>query len=542
MRWLPGRERSGRECGTGTGGYIGGMFGARWARFCGGFGLVLAVGTAWAEPFTFTILHTNDLHSHHEPTRVRGKSVGGYARQASVILKLREESVNPILLNAGDVFQGTMYFNVYEGLSDLAFMNMIGYQAMAVGNHEFDKGPGPLATFARLAKFPVLSANLDLSKEPSLKDLIRPSTVIEVEGEKVGVVGTLPLNTLEITSAGPTVGMLDYRKSVQAAVDDLTRRGVDKVVLLSHAGFETDLEMAKVLRGVDVVVGGHSHTLLGEVEIPDFQGSRGPYPVVVTDAVGQRVLVVQAWEWGKVVGRLQVTFDEKGVPQSWEGGPVLVDESWPENPFVASMMAAFRMPIEAASSKVVAQLETDLSQRFSVEAGEPLMGNVIADAVLDATKAQGSVVAFWNAGGVRAALEKGSVTYGALVEVCPFGNTLVVMDVTGAELLATLEHGVSVGGMFLPSRGFSYGFDPEAAVGSRLRGASLNGAAIEPAKVYRITVNSFIAAGGDGHVVLRDAKGERRDTGFVDIDALLAYFEKNSPVRMSNEGRIRVGR
>lgn len=517
------------------------MFGARWARLWGGLGLVLATGAAWAAPFTLTILHTNDLHAHHEPTRVQGKSVGGYARQASVILRLREEAVNPILLNAGDVFQGTMYFNVYEGLSDLAFMNMIGYQAMAVGNHEFDRGPEPLATFARLAKFPVLSANLDLSKEPSL-DLIRPSAVIEVGGEKIGVVGSLPLNTLEITSAGPTIGMLDYRKSVQAAVDDLTRQGVDKVILLSHAGFETDLEMAKVLRGVDVVVGGHSHTLLGEVDIPGFTGSRGPYPVVVTDAVGQKVLVVQAWEWGKVVGRLQVTFDEKGVPQSWEGGPVLVDESWPENPFVASMMAAFRMPIEAAASKVVAQLETDLSQRFSVESGEPLMGNVIADAVLEATRAQGSVVAFWNAGGVRSALEKGPVTYGDLVQVCPFGNTLVVMDVTGMELKAALEHGVSAGGMLLPSRGFSYTFDPEAPVGSRLRGASLNGVPIDAAGVYRVTVNSFTSAGGDGHVIFRDAKGERRDTGFVDIDALVAFFEKNSPVRMVNEGRIRVGR
>ena len=502
----------------------------------------VSLATAWAEDFTLTILHTNDLHAHCEPVMVRGKSVGGYARQASAIIQTREESINPILLNGGDTFQGTLYFNVYEGLSDLAFMNLIGYQAMAVGNHEFDKGPGPLANFAKLARFPLLAANLDLSQEPSLKDLIHPHVVLEVAGEKVGIVGAVTPDMLQITMAGPTVKMKDYVSSIQKSVDELTKNGVNKVILLTHSGLETDVEMAKKLRGVDIVVGGHSHSLLGHVEIPDFSGSRGEYPMLETDAAGQRVLIVQAWEWGKVLGKIELKFDELGVIKSWTGTPILIDDTWPENPYVASMMEAFKKPIEAAQKKVIGQLETDLSQRFSVENGEPLMGNVIADAVQAVTGPLGSVAAFWNQGGVRSAMEKGEVTYGKLVEVCPFGNSLMLLDLKGSELLGALEHGLSGGGMLLPSKGFSYTFDLNAPAGKQILGASLKGEASDPQTTYKVTFSNFTAQGGDGHTILKEAKGARLDTGFLDLEALLQFFEKNSPVRMTTEGRIIVKR
>lgn len=498
--------------------------------------------SSWAEDFTLTILHTNDLHSHVEPSRVAGVSVGGYARQATAILKLREDAVNPILLNGGDTFQGTLYFNVYEGLVDLAFMNLVGYDAMCAGNHEFDKGVDPFADFVRMARFPVLAANLDLSEEPKLKDLIKPSTILQVGGEKVGIVGAVTPDLMEISSPGPTVKLKDYVPAVQKEVDELTKQGVNKIIMLTHCGFGFDRSMAKQIRGVDVVVGGHSHTLLGDVGIPNFNGSRGEYPTVEKDMLGQDVLIVQCWEWGKAIGNLKVVFDANGVVKSHEGGPVLIDESFPEDPYIAAMLAAFKKPIAAMGAEVVAQLETDLDRSFSATDGEGLMGNVIADAMLEATKLQGSVAAFWNSGGVRSALTAGPVTYGQLVEVCPFGNTLVVLDLTGAELMAALEHGTRGGGMLLPSRGFSYTYDPSAAEGSRLVSASLNGEVIDPAKTYRLTFSNFTSSGGDGHAVLRDAPGRRVETGFVDIDALTAYFRANSPVKAVAEGRIKVRR
>lgn len=487
-----------------------------------------------------TVLHTNDLHAHVEPVVVRGKSVGGYARQASVILKLREESINPILLNAGDTFQGTLYFNEYEGLADLAVMNLLGYQAMALGNHEFDMGIGPITTFAKHARFPLLAANLDLSKEPELEKLVKKSTVIEVAGERVGLIGCVPDELMQIILPIPTIKVLDFQKSIQTEADNLKKQGINKIILLSHAGIEREIAFSNKFKNIDLIVGGHSHTLLGDIDIPGFTGSRGSYPYVGKDANNEPILVVQAWEWGKVVGKIELEFDAKGILTAWKGEPVLVDDSYPENPFVAALIAAFEKPINIKKNTPIAKLENDLSQRWDQKTGEGLMGSVIADAVLAKTKGLGSVAAFWNSGGVRAPLQAGQINYGSLVEVCPFGNTLVVIDLTGKEIMDSIELGLMGGGMLLPSRGFSYTFNPSAAAGSRLISASLNGQAVVPTRTYKITVSNFTAGGGDGHEVLKNAKGTRIDTGFIDLEALIEYFKANNPLKIGNEGRIKT--
>ncbi|QYK52367.1 MAG: 5'-nucleotidase C-terminal domain-containing protein [Fimbriimonadaceae bacterium] len=506
----------------------------------GGLASLAVLGWAQEKSFTMTVLHTNDLHSHIEPVVVKGKSVGGYARQASVILKLREESVNPVLFNAGDVFQGTLYFNEYDGLADLAFMNLVGYQAMAVGNHEFDKGIATLTNFARLARFPLLAANLDLSKEPELEKYVKKSTVMEVGGEKIGLIGCVPDELMQVILPIPTIRVLDFQKSIQTEADNLKKQGINKIFLLSHAGIEREIAFSSKFKNIDMIIGGHSHSLLGEVDIPGFTGSRGAYPYVGKDANNEPILVVSAWEWGKVVGKIELEFNEKGVLTKWQGGPVLVDDTWPENPFVASLVAAFEKPINVKKNTPIAKLENDLSQRWDFDSGEGLMGNVIADAVLAKTKGLGSVAAFWNAGGVRSSLSAGQINYGSLVEVCPFGNTLVVIDLTGKEIMDSIELGLLGGGMLLPSKGFSYTFDPAAAPGQRLKSASLNGQAIVPTRTYKVTVSNFTVGGGDGHEVLKNAKGTRIDTGFIDLEALIEYFQSNTPVKMTNEGRIKT--
>lgn len=496
---------------------------------------------ATAQDFKLKILHTNDLHAHVESSRVSGVTVGGYTRLATAILNLRKENPNNILLDGGDTFQGTMYFNTYEGLADLSFMNLIGYNAMCAGNHEFDRGVTPFATFIKNARFPVLAANLDLSKEPALETILKKSTVLDVNGEKVGVVGAITPDLPNISSPGENIKMLDYVSSVQKAVDELTGQGVNKIILLTHSGYDFDKESATKMRGIDVIVGGHSHTLLGNVNIPNFNGSRGGYPTIVKDRAGQNVLIVQAWEWGKAIGNLDVTFDAKGAITEYGGNPVLIDESFPEDPYVKAMVAALRKPIEALSSQKISELKTPLVRSLGTTA-EPTMGYVISDAALNATKAQGATMAFWNSGGVRAALEPGNITYGQLIEVCPFGNGLVVLDVTGDELIRALEHGASSSGLLIPSKGFSYTINESNPAGKKVSNATFNGTAIDLKKTYRITINSFVAAGGDSHTVLKEAKGYRLDTGFVDLDALIDYFKTNNPVSMTNEGRIKVVR
>lgn len=498
-------------------------------------GLVLA-GSAFADrPITITIVHSNDLHAHVESTLIKKVPYGGYARQATLIKRIRAKEKNVLLLNAGDMFQGTLYFNVYEGLADAAYMNAIGYQAMAVGNHEFDKGPGALGTFAGHVQFPVLSANIDVSGEPALAGKIQPSAVVTVGGEKVGIVGATTPDTPNISSPGPTVKFVDLRDSVQRAVDDLTKQGINKIVLLTHIGYDVDQKLATQLHDVDVIVGGHSHTPLGTPDLPGWRKAEGPYPTYVKDATGRTVPIVQAYEWGKVLGELKVSFDGAGhVVKVTDAHPIVVDDKVPEDPQIAGLVAAFQKPIAQLGNQQIGVANEAIAKE-PLPTGESLMADVIADSMLAATAKAGAVAAFVNSGGVRGSLEQGRITYGNAITVQPFNNTLVTLDVTGAELLAALEEGVGTGGELNPSHGTSY----VVTSGSpKVTSVVVAGEPLDPNKTYRIALLNFTAAGGDNHVALKNAPGKRIDLGTLDIDALVDYIKANTPLDPKPENRI----
>lgn len=507
--------------------------------------LVTAFSLFAASEFTVTILHTNDLHAQVEPLSARGLTLGGYARQATLIQRFRATDPNPVLLNAGDTFQGTLYFNLYEGLADVAFMNQVGYQAMVVGNHELDRGPGALARFATLAAFPLLAANLDVSREPQLASLIRPWTVLEVGSHRLGIVGVTRKDMAKISNPGPTVRAGAALEAAQGAVDALTGAGVRQVILLSHLGYEKDMKLAEQLRGVDVIVGGHSHTLLGRV--PGLPQPRGEYPTVVRDAAGERVLILHAWDRGRVLGRAQVTFDQEGRVTRWaEAAPIPVDAAVPEDPVVRSLVAALERPLAQLRDRVIGRCaEAIPATRLTHLHAESPMGNLIADAMLAATERAGSVAAFINQGGVRAGLEAGPVSFGHAVAAQPFSNSLVQVDVTGAELLAALESPLGrfpaeADGLLHPSRGTSYRIDPARPPGERVQNLRVAGKPVDLRATYRITVPSFIAGGGNGHTVIAGAQGFRYDTGVLDVDALVNYLTAHSPVRRGLEGRVAV--
>ena len=510
--------------------------------------LVLLAAQAWpalAKAITITILHTNDMHAHVEAFTQRGHEMGGYARQETLINRFRASDPNPILLSAGDTFQGTLYFNVYHGLADLAFMNLAGYQAMAVGNHEFDRGSAVLARFASLARFPLLAANLDVSGDKELAALIKPSTVLEVGGERIGIVGAITPELPTISTPGPDVKLKDLVTSVQAAVDELTRDGVDKIILLSHIGYDADRELAPRLRGVDVIVGGHSHTLLGTV--PGLPQPAGPYPTVLKDLDGNTVLVVQAWDWGRVLGRIEVSFDDAGHVASWADAlPVPIVPAVPEDATVKSMVAAFSLPLAAARDQVVGHTLTGVARtRVTPRHADSPMADVITDAMLAATAKAGSVAAFVNAGGVRAGLDPGPITYGQAVTVQPFNNTLVQLDLTGAELKAVLEETLggmpgNASGLLYPSRGTSYVIDVAKPVGERVEDLEVGGKPVQAGVTYRITLPSFVAGGGDAHPLAKNAKGYRYDTGILDIDAFVDYLKAHDPIDGRFAGRVSI--
>lgn len=500
------------------------------------------LSNAHAAPLTVTVLHTDDLHGRLEPTKIGENLYGGYARQATLVKQFSAQDPNPLVLSGGDTFQGTLFYNVYKGLADVLFMNLMGYDAMAVGNHEFDDGPEALATFAERARFPLLAANLDVTAEPLLKDLIKPYAVMSVGGEKVGVIGAVTPDLPQISSPGPNVKMLELMQSLRSSVTALQGQGVNKIFLVSHLGYTLEQEVARTVSGIDVIVGGHSHTLLGTFTNKDFPASEGPYPTIVPNPDGNRTLLVAAWEWGKVLGRLKVTFSDSGAVDSWEGNPVPVTADITEDPTAKRMVETLTVPIANLRQRVIGQTTRGLNgNREVVRRRESTMANVLADAALDAAQNAGAQLAFVNGGGVRASINAGPITFDEATTVQPFGNTLTVLTLTGAQIRAALEHGVATWsenkGQFLHvSRGVSYTFDLGRPAGSRVVAVTLNGQPVVDAQTYKVAMNNFTAGGGDGFTMFKGAP--RLDTGTLDVDILVRYLQERSAVDAEPEGRI----
>ena len=497
--------------------------------------LLALTGSALADkPITITFLGTNDLHAHIAPFNVRGKSYGGYARLATIVRETREREKNVLLLNAGDVFQGTLFFNAYEGLADAAVLTAMGMDAGTLGNHEFDRGPEVLATYVSAAGWPIVDANLDLQRERALRGKIAKYVVLKVGGEKVGIVGADTTDSPNISSPGPNIEFRDVVPSVQAAVDELTAAKVNKIVVVTHIGYEEDQRMVKGLRDVDLVVGGHSHTPLGTPDLPGWQKSQGPFPTLVKDLKGVAVPIVQAYEWGKVVGRITLDFDGAGhVVRIKDAKAIVVDDTVPQDRRIAAMVDAFQKPILALQNAPVGSTKVPLEREKG--GGDSVMADVVADAMQAKTASFGSVAAFVNQGGVRSGLDAGRITYGQAITVMPFNNTLTLLDLTGAELQAALLQGARSGGRLLPSAGTSYVVD-----GSGIK-VTVAGQPLDPMKVYRCTFLNFSANGGDSLFILRDAKGRRVDTGLLDIDALVDYLKAHSPLDPGAASRVAIG-
>ena len=509
--------------------------------------------------FTLTVLHTNDTHSHieqfdgfsgscSEEEAAAGECFGGIARRATMLAELRASATNPILVDAGDQFQGSLYYTQYRGQEAADYMPMLGYQAMAVGNHEFDDGPANLAKFIDAVGLPVLSANIDASADPDLAGKIAASTVLDVDGEQVGIIGLTTDTTPTSSSPGDTVSFGEYVASLEPVIADLEAQGINKIILLSHIGYADDQTLAAAIDGIDVIVGGHSHTLLSNTD----EDASGPYPTVVNAPGGNPVLIVQDGAYGKYLGNLEVTFDADGVASSWQGDPILLDASVAEDADVLTMVAKLAQPLEELRSTVVGQSTGILDgSRESCRFGECTMGNIVTDAMLWATQNDGTQIAIENGGGLRASIEAGDVTMGNVLEVLPFGNTMATFGLKGSDLLLALESGVGRAenpdnegtGRFPQVAGLRFSWDGSKPAGERIVSAEVRGAdgeysPVDPEAVYQLVTNDFNRRGGDDYAVFNDSAINPYDFGSPLDQALADYITAHSPVDVQLEGRI----
>ncbi len=565
-----------------------------------------------AKPFRLALLHVNDTHSALEPAEapvtLGGRKVaarlGGFARLKTALDEGRAragaEGVPTLTLHAGDAVQGTLFFNVFQGSADFEFLNLLGIDAMTLGNHEFDKGPGLTGRLVDSARFPVVSANIDASGEPALAGKLRPYVIREVAGRdgairKVGIVGVTTPGTPNLVAS---VGGVKFHKSAPAvakAVKELSDQGVDIVLVLSHLGYEADLALARAVPGLDVIVGGHSHTLLGDAARfrPLGLAPAGPYPTVVKGPDGKgggpdekgggTTLVVQAWRWGMALGELAVDFDARGHVAAWKGQPTLIagagfkaegadiSPAGSEYPALLAALTASGAAREVREDPGIAaklrpyadKLDTFRHAPIGATAAESLVrgtatdpGPIIADAYRAAVP--GARAALLMPGNVRADLFQGALTLGQIMGVLPFGNTLVALDLTGAELKSALEDAAEFKLRVRPSdvadlrratvlhaSGLSCAIRADAPRGQRIRDLRLQNpdgsfTPVAPSATYRVVTNSFLAGGGDGAATLKNAP-RREDTGILETDALTDHLRGLGIVRpVRPESRVRV--
>ncbi|MDE0113430.1 MAG: bifunctional metallophosphatase/5'-nucleotidase [Albidovulum sp.] len=519
--------------------------------------LAISTQTAASE-YKLNIIHINDLHSRIESisrfngscdseSEAEGKCFGGVARVATKIDELRNSlsaaGENYIVLDAGDQFQGSLMYTTYKGAAEAEFMEKIGFDAMAVGNHEFDDGPQALAEFVDMVSFPVVSGNLDLDRSELLRGRIENHVVLEVGGEKIGIVSALATDTSETSSPGPNVGFDDEIASLTEDVAALEEAGVNKIIALTHVGLPVDIEIASAVQGIDAVVGGHSHTYLSSSD-PDADGE---YPTWVESAGGNRIPVVQAFAYSKYVGHLILEFDAEGALLRAEGDTLVLDASVEPNADIVARVAELAGPIEELKSLVVASAASKVEGDRSVcRVEECAMGNLVADAMLASVMEQGGEIAIQNGGGLRASFSEGEITMGDVLAVLPFQNTLATFDATGQTIVDALENGVSqvegVKGRFPQVSGLKYTWDPSVAPNEgRIQEVLVlsNGewAPINSNAVYRVVSNNYVRQGGDGYDMFATAENAY-DYGPNLEEVVADYLAANSPYEPYTDGRI----
>lgn len=501
--------------------------------------------SAAAADYTLHIIHTNDLHSRIEPisgsdstcgaeANAAGECFGGVARVITQINALREELAgeNVIVLDAGDQYQGSLMYTTYKGDVEAEFMNIIGYDAMAIGNHEFDDGDEGLLKLIDLVDFPVIAGNIDVSSSNILAGQVDNHVVLEVGGERIGIISALAFDTTETSSPSDAVIFTPEIESLSADVATLQEEGVTKIIALNHVGITKDMEIAEAVPGIDAVVGGHSHTLMSNTE----EGAMA-YPTMVGD-----VPVVQAYAYSKYVGHLTLVFDDEGNVTSATGDTILLDASVAEDEAAVARIAELAGPIEEMKTRIVGStIEMIDGDRNTCRAMECTMGNLIADSMLERVRDQGIQIAIQNGGGIRASIEAGEVSMGDVLTVLPFQNTLSTFEVTGEAMLAALENGVGGieegAGRFPQVAGISFAVDAAAPAGERISDVMVGDAPIDPAATYGVVSNNYVRNGGDGYVMFEDA-ANAYDFGPDLADVLAEFIAEQGDYVPYTDGRI----
>jgi 2',3'-cyclic-nucleotide 2'-phosphodiesterase (5'-nucleotidase family) len=444
-------------------------------------------------------MHTNDLHGQLLSREGRG----GIAEIATIIRGAKPD----LVVDAGDMFTGTFLSDEFKGAPTIQAMNRIGYVAGTVGNHEFDYGQEALRLRIREARFPVLSANL----QSPIREIKR-YVVLNVKGIRFGLIG---LTTEELKSKSHPKNMggvtiMDTVKTLEQVLPEVRPKS-DFIVALAHLEDPEEKRIASAFPEIRLIIGGHNHEALGPIWL-------------------DRTLVAKTGVSGQNVGRVDLEFENKKL-QRMDARLIPVKDARPD-PEVLKILDPFNVKVNTKMAELVGEASDDLTYSRS---GESPLADHIADAFRERGKTQ---IAIQNIGGIRAKIPKGRITWGRVFEVLPFQNTMITLRLTGAQLKKTLERGLAPGVGVTAISGLRVQLDPKRPPGQQVVSAQLaDGTAVEDSKLYSVTTNDFVLAGGDGFTEL--AKGtDIMDTGVYLRDVFVEYVRSRRVLSPTVDGRV----
>ena len=507
---------------------------------------------AWPSgPDSLLILHTNDIHAHLLPFEdAKGAVVGGSAARAALIARLRGAPSRTLLLDAGDVFQGSPFYNFFRGVPDYQSMTLMGFDAGAFGNHELDDGPAAWLRVRPKAAFPILTANVFVAADSAwasslslvagplrkgatwvggarvaegapLRYLTTPYLIRDVGGIKVAILGLTTKDIISIVGRSNNAGVAasDPVAIAKILVPEL-RRKADFVIALTHIGVDEDRRLASRVPGIDVIVGGHSHTYLW-----------APIFISNGNANGYKgTAIVQAGRWGDRVGRMAIAIGPGGV-KGLTDALIPVRPSDGEDRRVVEMLQPFRDSISTLMDKPVFQSPARIPSS-GLEDGDTPLGNFVADVIHEAGRGDIGLI---NSGGIRAPLPKGTITVGDIFTVLPFDNTVVTVPMKGWQVRELFDFIARRVG----KRGFAQISGAQFAI-RRGRAADIRvgGRPLESDRVYRVATIDYLYTGGDGYTMFEKA-GVAEGTGRFTRDAAVDFLRTHPDYEFKKRGRIR---
>jgi 5'-nucleotidase / UDP-sugar diphosphatase len=474
--------------------------------------LVILAPWAYADQVDLKIFYVNDFHGFAEPHKNTASQtpLGGIAFLAGALDRERGKTPS-LLLAGGDMIQGNSWANLFQGKSSLDVMNAMKFDAMVVGNHEFDFGPKVLKERIAQARFPVLGANVKGVRA------LKPYVIKKLQGVRVAIIGvvtpdtpfaTHPRNVRGLTFSTPEGAVKKYLQEVKGRADI--------IVVLSHCGFQADRELAAKVPGIDVIVGGHSHTKLLQPE-----------------QVGHTI-IVQAWEHAKALGVLNLQIKD-GKVVGFDGAlQEISPASGPANPQVQDIVAHYARQVGSLLHRVIGETKVELDGHH-VRERETNLGDFVTDVMREAA---GAEVGLINGGTIRTSIAQGKIEVKNIYDVLPFDNYLVAIRLTGAQLQQALEHGVSrlgePSGSFPQVSGLTFTYSRSAPAGSRVKEVTVGGCPLDLQTEYVVATNDYLVAGGDGYTVFGEAlksAGDYANLGGTLTSSRLAYNDPGTWLR-----------